>query len=296
VSEHVRIGVIGVPGGWSSEALADAVAARTGERILIDMEHVVFESDSRRVRFGDLDLCGLDALIVKKIGISYSPDLLDRLEILRFVESRGVEVFSAPERMIRLVDRLSGTVTLAATGVPMPATTVTEDLGEAVAAVRRYQRAVLKPLYSTKARGMTLISSGEDVETIVARFRDDGNAVMYVQEKLELPGRDLGIAFLGGRYVGAYARVASSTAWNTTIRAGGRYEAVEPAGELIDLAHAAQAPFDLAFTCVDVVETDRGPLVFEVSAFGGFRGLKEGAGIDAAELYAGHVVERIAGA
>ena len=44
------------------------------------------------------------------------------------------------------------------------------------------------------------------------------------------------------------------------------------------------------YTTVDVAETEHGPVVFEVSAFGGFRGALEGAGIDAASLYADHVI------
>jgi ribosomal protein S6--L-glutamate ligase len=68
---------------------------------------------------------------------------------------------------------------------------------------------------------------------------------------------------------------------------------VDPEPEVIELAHRAQALFDLAFTCVDVVESARGPLVFEVSAFGGFRGLHEACGIDAAGLYAAWVIDAL---
>ena len=48
------------------------------------------------------------------------------------------------------------------------------------------------------------------------------------------------------------------------------------------------------FTTVDVAETGTGPIVFEVSAFGGFRGAKEGIGIDAAALYCDYVIESLA--
>ena len=51
------------------------------------------------------------------------------------------------------------------------------------------------------------------------------------------------------------------------------------------LAEAASQP--------TVAETSSGPLVFEVSAFGAFRGLHEATGINAAELLAGHVVESL---
>ncbi len=47
------------------------------------------------------------------------------------------------------------------------------------------------------------------------------------------------------------------------------------------------------FTCVDVVETSNGPMVFEVSAFGGYRGLLDSHGIDAAKLYTSYAVERL---
>ncbi len=81
--------------------------------------------------------------------------------------------------------------------------------------------------------------------------------------------------------------------WSTSTAAGGKYQSAEPSEEIIALAHKAQGLFDLTFTCVDVVETADGPQVFEVSAFGGFRGLKEACGLDAAARYADFVIEEV---
>jgi ribosomal protein S6--L-glutamate ligase len=44
---------------------------------------------------------------------------------------------------------------------------------------------------------------------------------------------------------------------------------------------------------VDVAITDEGPVVFEVSAFGGFRGAKEGIGIDAPGRYADYILAKL---
>ena len=126
----------------------------------------------------------------------------------------------------------------------------------------------------------------------MAEFKREGNPILYVQKLLPLPGRDLGVAFLGGEYLATYARQAGGDSWNTTVREGGEYAQVIPGDGIIELAERAQALFDLDFTSVDVAETEEGPMVFEVSAFGGFRGLMEGCEIDAAELYAEHVVAR----
>jgi len=290
-----KIGVIGIAGKWSTEALADAVEARTGHRLVIEMGEVTLDLERQRLLFHEQDLCQLDALIVKKISASYDPNTLDRLELLRVAEQAGVRVFSGAVNILRLIDRLSCTVTLRNAGIPMPATRVTEDIKAAVAAVEDFGSAVFKPLYSTKARGMCVIDADRDrseIEHEVLAFQAE-NPMMYIQQKVELPGRDLGMVFLGGEYLGSYARVSQDDAWNTTIHSGGRYAAYTPPDAVIELAQRAQALFDLDFTTVDVAETNAGPIVFEVSAFGGFRGALEGIGIDAAGLYAEHVLRQL---
>lgn len=290
-----RIGVIGIPGKWSTETLADAVEKQTGFRLVIDMADVSLDLEHNRLYSGEDNLCGLDALIVKKISAVYSPTTLDRLELLRVAENAGVRVFSPAQSMLRLIDRLSCTVTLGNAGIPMPETRVTEDIGAAMDAVREFGSAVFKPLYSTKARGMCIIDSDQpaaELEQAILAFKKD-NPMMYIQRKIELPGRDLGMVFLAGRYLGTYARVPQGDAWNTTIHSGGRYASHTPADEVVDLAYRAQALFKMDFTTVDVAETNTGAIVFEVSAFGGFQGAKDGIGIDAAALYVEHVLREI---
>lgn len=289
-----KIGVVGIPDGWSSEILADACKNATGYRLLIDMEKAALDLDKGTVIHEGVDLLELDALIVKKIAPQYSPDVLDRLEMLRFLELKGLPIFSKPSSILKLIDRLSCTVSMRAAGLPMPATVITESVDEALAAVERYGKAVFKPLYSTKARGMEVIAAGEDARERIEAFKAEGNTVMYLQKMLPPLEKDLGVTFLGGKYLATYARKSSGSSWNTTTNAGGKYVAFEPSGEIIALAEKAQSLFDMAFTCVDIAETSEGPIVFEVSAFGGFRGLLDANGIDAAGAYVKHVMENLA--
>ncbi|HYQ71513.1 MAG TPA: GAK system ATP-grasp enzyme [Gammaproteobacteria bacterium] len=292
---ELKIGVVGIPGKWSTEVLADAVAQVTGFRLVIDMAGVCLDLGSGRVDFEGHDLCRLDGLLVKKISASYSPNTLDRLELLRVVEQAGVRVFSRAGHILRLIDRLSCTVTLRNAGIPMPETRVTEDVGAAIEAVHTFGSAVFKPLYSTKARGMCVIKAKHStarIEKAVRDFRRD-NPMMYIQQMVDLPGQDMGMVFLGGDYLGSYARVNQGKAWNTTIHSGGRYAACTPADDIIAIAQRAQALFGMDFTTVDVAETPTGPIVFEVSAFGGFRGVHEGLGIDAAGLYVDYALQEL---
>jgi ribosomal protein S6--L-glutamate ligase len=271
--------------------LADAVAENTGERLLINLAEARFDLDQGKVWFHDLELSQLDALIIKKIGAYYSPHLLDRLEVLRFLASRGLPIFSDPLRIMRVIDRLSCTVTLRLNNIPMPPTTITESVDEALAALVVYGQAVFKPLYSSKARGMCILIAGRNGRTEIEEFKRD-NPVMYIQKKINLGGRDLGVVFLGGEYLTTYAR-CNQGAWNTTIASGGKYQHYKPSQGIIDLAHRAQEPFGLDFTCVDVVECEDGPVIFEVSAFGGFRGIQETCKLDPARLYVDYVLKKV---
>jgi len=294
-----KIGVIGIPGKWSTETLADAIEQRTGFRLVIDMSQVSLDLTNNELYFLDagkkINLCDLDGLIIKKISAEYNPNTLDRLELLLIAQSRGVRIFSSPERIMRLIDRLSCTVMLRKSGLPMPDTVVTENINEAAETVKKFSSAVFKPLFSTKARGMVIIDADNpdaQIKNEIEQFQAE-HQMMYIQKKVNLPGQDLGLVFLGGEYLGTYARVNQSGTWNTTINSGGRYAPFSPSDEIIDIAQRAQDLFSMDFTTVDIAETDNGPIVFEVSAFGGFQGALDGIGIKAAELYAEYVLKKI---
>ncbi len=290
----MRIGVIGSGGGWSSEILADAVDQATGHRLLIEMDRVRLDLPSGRAWYEGVDISGLDAVIIKKIGARYSPDLLDRLEVLRCLEERGLRVFSSPAKILRVLDRLSCTVTLHLAGIPMPPTTVTEDVDEALKAVEKYGEAVFKPLYTSKARGMVVVRNGDGARQAVEAFSST-NPIMYIQEKIHSLDMDLGVAFLGGEYMITYARCKQNDSWNTSTASGATYAPFAPSLEIIEMARRAQSLFGLDFTCVDVALTKDGPLIFEVSAFGGFRGIQETSDMEPAKRLVEHVMRRLDG-
>lgn len=294
-SNALKIGVVGIPGKWSTESLADAIEQKTGFRLIINIEEVVADLSHPSVRYQGHCLCELDGIIIKKISETYSPSILDRLEILRFVEKCGVKIFSNPAEIIRLVDRMSCTISLSKADIPMPPTIITEDIEAAYSAVQSYGTAILKPLFSTKARGMKVLNAKLPRIALMEALTQyyEQHQFFYIQKKLQLPGKDLGLVFLNNEYQGAYARVSGKDSWNTTIQSGGKYAKATPSPEIIELARKAQSVFNLHYTTVDIAETEQGPVCFEVSAFGGFKGAKEGLGLDMAQAYADSVIKAL---
>lgn len=290
-----RIAVIGTPGKWSTEVLADHLERYTGFRCVVDMSEVMLELDTGRLLYHDLVLNELDGVIIKKISETYSPAADDRIRMLATLEADGVRCFSRPEQVGRLINRLEGTSALARSNVSLPATRVTENIDAALEVIEQFGKAILKPLYSTKARGMLVLEAGDAREANVRKLREfrEEHGLFYLQKFVYLGGQDLGMVFLGGEYLCTYARIGAGDAWNTTINSGGKYQAYDASPELIELGFKAQSCFDLSFTTVDIALTEEGPVVFEVSAFGGFSGALKGCGIDAAEKLCEHVLAKL---
>jgi len=290
-----KVAVVGIGGKWSTECLADALERRTGYRLVIDITRVTLDLEKNTLWYDGQNLCELDGLVIKKVTSDYSPETLERLELLRVAESCGVRCFSSISAIQSLVNRLNCTVALGTAGIPMPETTVTEQLNEAISAVNRYGEAVLKPLFSTKARGMKVLSANMGSQELTQQMADfkARNPLLYLQKKYDLAGEDYGLVFLGESYLCAYSRQGAKDSWNTTINSGGKYQSHQPPPDIIRLADRARALFNLDYTTVDVAVTPEGPVVFEVSAFGGFRGVSEGTGLDPADLYAAYVLKRM---
>jgi ribosomal protein S6--L-glutamate ligase len=287
-----KIGVVGIEGAWSTEMLADAILRRTGFCKIIDIEKVSVNLDTGKIFCGGEDISDFDALIIKKIGRDYSPNMLDSLEIMRFINAKGMKIFSRPDRLISVLNRLTCTITMKLANIPVPPTVITGDLEEACIAVKKFEKAVFKPLYTSKARGMTVITDTNSAREDIEKYQKS-NSVMYIQKMIDIGGRDLGLVFVGGEYLATYARVKASDSWNTTTVNGGSYVIHTPDNGIIAMAQKAQDLFKLDFTCVDVALTDDGPMVFEVSAFGGFRGIYESSGIEAAEVYLNHILKEL---
>jgi tetrahydromethanopterin:alpha-L-glutamate ligase len=289
----VNIAVVGQPGAWSTERLADALRAAGGRVGVVDLAACSLRLPDRRLFHRGEPLEKLDAAVVKKLGDTADGwGIQERIGMLRHLEASGVPVLSAPDRLHVAVNRYRMTCELVRAGLPVPETTVTEDLDEAAAAVERFGSAVLKPLFTSKGRGMRRLEPSRELRSQLESHRDDGLGPFYLQRFVKHPGRDLGVAVLDGRCIGAYWRVAAADHWMTTILSGGRYEKADLDPETEAIAVRAARHFGLVFTGVDLIEDTDGRFnVLEVSAFGGFRGLLNGCGVDAAPMLA-HVVLR----
>ncbi len=284
----MRIWVAGVPGGWSGEKMLTALSTLKIETRLVSLSDCSLDVTTTTVRTGTENLGQLDGLVVRKLGDPI--DLLTpyRVNLLRALESHGVRVFSPSRAIEEANDRYRMTLRLATAGIPIPETVITESIDEAAELVERWGSAVIKPLFTSKGRGMVLLS-GERAFRLGLKHWDMREHVPFYVQRYVRASYDIGVALLRNQVIGAFRRVAGGESWQTTIRTGGRYEPFLPDSRISQLAIAAAEQFGLDYTVVDMVQHKDDWLVYEVSAFGGFSGLWAG-GIDVASKYANYVV------
>jgi len=290
----VKIGVAGIPGAWSSERIASSLRDTGAESFVFDVGDVIHDLARGDVTWKGEHLTSLDGVVIKKLGDQGNAWSRLRLHPLRALEARGVRVFSSTDATDVAMDRYRMTMVLAAAGLPLPATFATESEPSLYATMDAMGDCILKPVYTSKGRGMVRFAIGQP-SSAGASHVDTTQQRYLVQGFVQAPGRDIGATIVGGTFAGAFYRVAADGEWMTTTNRGGRYEPCDLSPRGVALAESAARAFDLDYTVVDLVECENDFLVYEVSAFGGFRGLIEATGIDASSLYAQHVVRTLEG-
>jgi ribosomal protein S6--L-glutamate ligase len=271
--------------------MASSLRAEGFETRIFSAGDITHDVSAGRVELRGDDLSTLAGIVVKKLGDQSNPWSRLRLHALRVLEKRGVRVFSRPDVIDRVMDRYRMTVDLAAAGLPIPATIVAESEARIRTATAQLGDSVVKPVYTSKGRGMVRVR-GE----LPARFTGTASHQRYlVQKFVEAPGRDIGATVIGGRFAGAFFRMAAQGEWMTTTSQGGRYAPCDLTPEGVELAERVAHLFGLDYTVIDLVEHEGGYLIYEASAFGGFRGLLEATGIDPSVEYAAHIRRELAG-
>ena len=287
----MKIWVAGIPGAWSSQKLASSLQELGANSKVFPLSECSLDLSQGKVLWKGRDLSRLDGVIVKKLGDVIDPRSRHRINLLHQLSHLGVPIFSPPDAIEKANNRYRMTLQLSQAGAPIPKTFVSESVEGVIEKVEQWGQAVLKPVFTSKGRGMLLLERGGVDPTTLRQWRDSWGFPFYLQKYIQ-SDFDVGIAVLDGETIGSYKRTGGES-WQTTTREGGHYETFDPDAEMIQVALNAAGAFDLDYTVVDIVPEGENYLVYEVSAFGGFTGLKKTRDIDAAKLYGSYVVNRI---
>jgi [lysine-biosynthesis-protein LysW]---L-2-aminoadipate ligase len=204
------------------------------------------------------------------------------LALARLYAAAGSVVLNRPEVIEACGDKLATSAVLAAAGVPTPRTVVAFSADEALARCEELgYPVVLKPVVGSWGRMVSRLSDADAVAAVLEHKEVLGgpaHRVIYLQEHVDKPGRDIRAFVVGDRVVAAIYR--ESEHWITNTARGGVARACPVDHALASVCLRAADAVGGGVLAVDVVESDRGLLVVEVNHTMEFRNSIDTTGVD----------------
>jgi len=291
----MRFGIVVTdPEDWTARAIRDGFLRLGAESAFLDFASLAARiGPDLRLRGNGTDLLGLDGLVVRDLGRSGAHDVAFRFEGLSALEELGLPIINPPSAISRAANKFATSIALHQAGIPHPRTLVTTSFSAASEFVAEHGRAVSKPLFGYKGRGLLLLTSEDPspLREVLAR-----SGVVYLQEFLESTApspRDIRVFVVGEKVAGAIYRVAPPGSWISNLSQGGAPERCPLSGEMEDLALRANGAVGTVYSGVDLIETAEGLAVLEVNGTPSGRGVHQAWGIDAGEMIAAHILERL---
>ncbi|WP_307796435.1 lysine biosynthesis protein LysX [Actinomadura barringtoniae] len=211
------------------------------------------------------------------------------------LEARGVPTVNRSEVIEVCGDKLRTSLALERAGIPVPRTAValTPEAG-AEAAEKLGFPVVIKPLAGSWGRLVAAVHDRAGAETVLehrAALPSPQQHIVYLQELVDKPGRDIRVIVAGDEVIGATYRYGDG-GWRTNAALGARSEPCPLTPELTEPALAAARAVGGGVLGVDLIEGPDGPLVLEVNHTVEFRGLQEahGEAVDVADAIVTHVL------
>src|SRR5690242_18813832 len=276
-------------GGWHTDQLCHALAARGHERRVLPYEGLVsrFGGTGPAFTAAGEDLTSCDAVLARIIPAGSLEQIIVRVDALHALEERGIPVINSPRAIERTVDKLWTTALLAHAGLPVPETVVCEHPDEAMATFRALGDVIVKPLFGSMGLGMVRVSD-EEMAFRVFKTIETIRGVYYLQQAIDHDGRDIRAFVVGGRVLAAIER--RSDGWRTNLSRGGTAQAIQLPDAWSQLAVRAAAAVGAEYAGVDLLPArDESVYVLEVNGIPGWEGLQAATGLDVA----GAVIDRL---
>lgn len=102
----------------------------------------------------------------------------------------------------------------------------------------------------------------------------------------EASGRDIRCLVIGDEVVAAMERVSDGTDFRSNLHRGGTTHEIELTSDELKIAKMATKALGLEVAGVDILRSDRGPLVLEVNSS---PGIESATGVDVAGMMVDHV-------
>ncbi|MGH8118192.1 MAG: 30S ribosomal protein S6--L-glutamate ligase [Rhodanobacteraceae bacterium] len=280
---------------YSTARLVAAARARGHHvRVLDPLRcYMRISRDGFAVHYRGRALKGIDA-VIPRIGASVT---FYGTAVLRQFEMMGVYTPSPSAAVLCARDKLRSLQMLARDGVDLPLTVFgdnPDDTSDLLAMLGSPPH-VIKLNEGAQGSGVVLAEKPAASQSVIEAFRGLYANFLVQQFVREANGRDIRCFVVGDRVVAAMQRAAVDGDFRANLHRGGTGSAVRLSTAERRAALRATRVLGLGIAGVDLLRSERGPLVLEVNASPGLEGIETVTGVDVADAVIRHVEAAVAG-
>lgn len=213
--------------------------------------------------------------VIPRIGRSVN---FHGLAVLRQFESGGAWSLNSSRAVASARDKLHQMQLLAQRGIPLVPTAFARkpaDVRRAIADLGG-PPCVIKFTDGAQGMGVMLAESAAGAESIADAFHNVNQNILL--QPFIGAARDLRLFVVGGRVVAAMRRQAREGEFRANLHRGGVAVVHHPTPDQRATAIAATRALGLDAAGVDLLDTPQGPLVLEINASPGLRGIEAASG------------------
>ncbi len=220
--------------------------------------------------------------IVPRIGTSVT---FYGLAVVRQFEALGVVTTATAEAIASSRDKLHSLQLMSQAQLAIPRTAVIARPSALVAAIHAVGGlpVVIKLIRGTQGKGVVLAGNLATAVAVLQKVHAAGRQALIQEYVAEAEGRDLRLIIVGGKCVAAMERIAPEGEFRANLHRGGTAVPYSPDRHTQKMAVAAARAHGLSVAGVDLLSSNRGPLLLEVNSSPGLEGIESATGVDVAE-------------
>lgn len=289
----MKIGILSQgPELYSTKRIAEAAKSRGHEVRVINTTKCFMNinSDENKIYYNDETLT-FDA-IIPRIAASIT---FYGISVVRQFEMSGVYSLNGSLAITRARDKLRAHQILSRKKLGMPMTVFADATSNTTDLIKVAGGAplVIKLLEGAQGKGVVLAETKKAAESVIDAFRGL-DAYFLIQEFIrEAGGADIRCFVIGDKVVATMMRKATDGDFRSNLHSGGVAEAVKITPTERKTALGAAKAMGLDVAGVDIIRSDRGPLVLEVNSSPGLEGIENITKKDIASLMVKHIENNI---
>lgn len=266
---------------YSTKRLKEVALSRGHEVRIVNYAkcYLSVEKNIPVVYYNQQPLSGFDA-VIPRIAQSYTRY---GSAVVRQFEMQGVFTTANSIAIVRSRDKLRAYQLLGKAGVGMPKTVFARETADFEDVIRLAGGTplIIKVARGTHGNGVVLAETPKAAKAVMQAFFVEGVNFLVQEYITEAAGTDIRAFVVGGQVVASMKRQSLDDDFRSNLHQGGRGKIVRLAPEEEKTATKAAKAMGLPICGVDMMRSDRGPLVLEVNASPGF-GIEQVTGRDVA--------------